>query len=166
MIVGLQSATSGSQKSVDAQYANVLENRRIEILDFVTSDDRNAPFQFVFGINGIQNQISAKDAGEYTITTYEKWRDNFYMIDQLTSQTSFVAEPGLITTTGQVTIDYPTNYRDNSTYTLKFTSPGSIPQNGFIRVHLPPEIQVVNEITLKLGSCRTFNCVFITQDVI
>lgn len=60
-----------------------MADNTLEILDFVLNKDRPAPYQFWFAVEGIANQISAKDAGGFTITTYYRAisDDKYYVVD-------------------------------------------------------------------------------------
>lgn len=125
---GLATMSSGTAISTQATSATIIESNSLEILDFVLHSDRVAPYQFWFALQDIENQLSAKDAGGLTITTYYKAPDSkYYLVDTQTSTDSFLATPGLIDAAGDITIDNPTNYADNVTYSFNFATPGKIP---------------------------------------
>ena len=69
-VYGLPTPSSGTVSSIQATTATVLASNSIEVLDFVQHSIREAPYQFWFAVQGIENQISAKDAGGFEITTY------------------------------------------------------------------------------------------------
>lgn len=127
-LFGLATTSSGTATSTQATSATVLESNTLEILDFVQHSDKVAPYQFYFALQDIENQLSTKDAGGLTITTYYKASDDqYYLVDTKTATSSFVATAGLIDAAGDITIDNPTNYADNVTYSFNFATPGRIP---------------------------------------
>lgn len=60
-------------------------------------------------IKGVQNQNSAKDAGDFTIITQNLYEGKYYVVDEHTSSNSFVATTGKIVGTGPIEVDNPTN---------------------------------------------------------
>jgi len=54
----------------------------ITIENFVSDTEVKAPFTYSFGISGVTNQMSVKDAGSYSIETYYKASNgNYYLVD-------------------------------------------------------------------------------------
>lgn len=126
-LYGLTTYSSGAELSTDATFATVRRSNEIEIIDFITTTNKPANFEFKFAVEGIENQRSARDAGGFTISTFDQIDGQFYTIDTTTTTSSFVATPGYIIASGNILIDSPTNYRDSSVYTLIFNAPSSIP---------------------------------------
>jgi hypothetical protein len=60
-------------------------------------------------IKGLRNQFSAKDAGDFTITTQNKIGNQYYTVDESTSPISYVAKPGNIAPTASIVTSDPTN---------------------------------------------------------
>ena len=89
--------------------AFVRGDRTVVIDNFVKSDPQPPGTEFVIGMTGIQNQISTKDAGGYTITSFYKKDDQFYIIDTGSRTTSFTAITGLLTADRDLAIDQPVN---------------------------------------------------------
>lgn len=56
--------------STRATQATVVDRTIVIENDFVPVDEREEGFLFKFGLSDIQNQISAKDAGSYQVSTY------------------------------------------------------------------------------------------------
>ena len=92
---------------------------------------------FVLEIPGIKNQKSAKDAGDWTVTTYLNYDGFYYEVDTLSLPDSFTATTGVVSSTFPIEVTNPINYGQSSIYTLKFITENDIPANGFIKVTAP-----------------------------
>jgi hypothetical protein len=118
--------------------------------------------QMQLNVHDIKNQDSAKDAGDWMVHTYIKWGDNYYLVDEGRSETSFIAqtgkidpEPNPLTTPGAqpITIDNPTNSAVNAEYTFKFKLEDSIPASGYLRIDFPELVTMRASTTQSTGSC-------------
>lgn len=128
----------------------------IELLNFVQVEENAAPYKYSFGLSDIQNQISAKDAGDYAITTYYLDTDGrYYTVDTQTWFESFTATTGLLSADKEIVMDNPTNFADNAVYTFTFSEDSMVPSGGFIQIDFPVEIVFDQATTLKTGSCIT-----------
>lgn len=109
-------------------------------------------------IPGLKNQFSAKDAGDFTITTQNKIDGQYYTVDESTSPISFTATPGDITATAKISPSDPTNDAKSNIYTFKFRLENEVPKAGYIEVKMPPQIVMQPSSTLSTGSCRVYTC--------
>lgn len=124
--------------STRATEAIVIGVNTIEILNFVQVEENIAPYKYSFALSDIANQISAKDAGDYSITTYYLARDGrYYTVDTQTWFESFTATTGLLTAESDITIDDPTNFADNAVYSFTFSEDSMVPAGGFIQIDFP-----------------------------
>jgi hypothetical protein len=118
-----------------------------------------APYKYQFALSDISNQISAKDAGDLSITTYYLASDSkYYVVDTNSWSTSFTATTGLLSADKDLSIDDPTNFADNAIYTFTFSEDSMVPLGGFIKIDFPPEINFDNVTALLAGTCATTTC--------
>lgn len=81
--VGSKIDVTPLEGSTRAKEAIIKDEKTVRIENFVQVEVNEAPFVYKFGLSGIENQISAKDAGGYVITTYYRNIDgNDYIVDQ------------------------------------------------------------------------------------
>jgi len=140
--------------STRAKEAFIKDEFTVRIENFVQVEVNEAPFTYKFGLSGIENQISAKDAGAFTITTYYRNSDGIdYVVDTSQSSTSFVATTGLLSADKDLEIDKPTNYADNAVYTFIFSENSLVPEGGYIRIDFPDDVIFDAEAILKVESC-------------
>ena len=134
--VGSVLPVSSPDGSTSANFGVVLAGNMVQIQNLVPANgvkvDEGSTFRVK--IQNIVNQNSAKDAGDFTITTQNKIGDDFYTVDQQTSEESFVATPGLITADGDIVISNPTNDAKSNIYTMTFILTDKVPSAGYIQV--------------------------------
>jgi len=146
---------AGSTRATEATVVGGL----IEIKNFVQVTENIAPYLYQFALSDIANQISAKDAGDYGITTYYLASDGeYYVIDTQTWFESFTATTGLLSADKDLEIDNPTNFADNALYTFTFSEDSMVPLGGFIKIDFPPEIKFDSVTALLAGTCATTTC--------
>jgi hypothetical protein len=81
-----------------AATAIIEEGQTIDILDFIgVGNPWEGGFFFEIKLRSITNQISTQDAGGFTVTTYNRIDDAHYPVDSASMASSFVADPGTIT---------------------------------------------------------------------
>jgi len=110
-------------------------------------------YPFVLEIPGVKNQNSARDAGDWSVTTYLNYDGFYYEVDTLTVDKSFTAVVGAVSSTYPIEVTNPINYGQNSIYTLKFITENDIPANGFIRVKAPSQVLIDINTTKATGTC-------------
>ena len=115
-------------------------------------------FQFEIKLRSITNQLSTKDAGGYTVTTFNKIGDARYPVDSGSMDTSFVADPGSITEQG-IAIEKSVNDFNAAVYTMTFELESRIPISGYYKIAFPPQITLDISTTFSTGSCRDLTCV-------
>lgn len=115
-------------------------------------------------IKGIKNQNSAKDAGEFTVTTLNYIDGEYYAVDTQTEPTSFTAIPGKISIVGEIEIIDAENAMKDAQYNLKFISEDSLPTAGYVLVEFPEEIVLNPAHTLSSGSCKKYYCSEVTEN--
>lgn len=101
-VIGLASQSSGSQQSTYATIANVTDSTII-IYNFV-SQMIKAPYTFVFAVDQVYNQLSSKDAGEFSISTHYDNNGVYAVIDTASAPNSFTATPNTIDASGQIIV--------------------------------------------------------------
>jgi hypothetical protein len=128
---------------------------KVVIDNFVQVSESTAPFHFKFALSDIENQISSKDAGGYTVETFYKNPANgeYFMTDTFTEQSSFTAKPGLLSADKDLSIDDPTNFKDDAIYEFSFSENSMVPKGGYLRVDFPDDVDFNKTVTLKTGSC-------------
>lgn len=89
--------------------------------------------------------------------------DNYYLVDQGFSPTSFVATTGRVNAVADIEVSNAVTYGRDSIYTLKFRCDHLIPMNGFIKVTVPPSVVLHESYTLARGSCSTGTCMKATK---
>jgi hypothetical protein len=139
-VIGLASQSSGSQQSTYATIANVSDST-ITIYNFV-SQIIKAPYTFVFAVDQVYNQISSKDAGEFSISTHYDNNGVFAVIDTMSAPNSFTATPNIIDSSGQIIVQDPTNYKDNVRWTFVFSPPSAIPKLGHVQLDFPSSFKI------------------------
>lgn len=142
--------------------AIIEEGQTIDILDFIGAGIKmEGGFQFEIKLRSITNQISTQDAGGYTVTTFNKIGDARYPVDSGSMATSFVADPGKITSspTEAITIEKSVNDFNAAVYTMKFVLESRVPISGYYKVQFPPQIKLDISTTFSTGSCRDLTCV-------
>jgi hypothetical protein len=83
---------SSPDGSTSATRAVVLAGNQIQVFGLTKPGQiLRADSTITLRIKGLKNQFSAKDAGDFTITTQNKIGDQYYTVDESTSPTSFVA---------------------------------------------------------------------------
>lgn len=117
-------------------------------------------------IEGIKNQVSAKDAGDFSISTYDMYNERYYMVDEATSSTSFVATPGAVTRIAEIVSSNPTNDAILNVYTFKMIMNHEIPRAGYIEVKFPPQVALLPSTTLSAASCKNYTCLDATKSSI
>jgi len=65
---------------------------------------------------------------------------------------------GTIESQGEIQIDNPTNFFDNSTYSFTFLVSSFVPKGGYIKIDFPTEITFNIEIALISKTCFTNKC--------
>ena len=112
---------------------------------------------------GIMNQDSVQDAGDFVVWTQNFVEGAYYTVDKQTSQTSVMATPGSILKVGEIVANTPNNNAVLNTYTFQMQFESSVPPAGYIEVILPPEIVLQPSTTLSSGSCKQYTCVDVTE---
>lgn len=116
----------------------------VVIENFVSVTENVAPYKYTFALSEIANQLSAKDAGGYTITTYYKASDGeYYVVDTQQWFSSFTATTGLLSADNDLLIDDPTNYLDDAVYTFTFSEDSMVPAGGYIKLDFPEDVKFV-----------------------
>jgi hypothetical protein len=66
-VIAKASSDSAFQYSCDAKEATIVDARagKVQLKDFILGSVREGPYTFAFGIEGITNQVSVKDAGGF-----------------------------------------------------------------------------------------------------
>lgn len=65
---------------------------------------------FTLEIPGIKNQKSARDAGDWSVTTYLNYDGFYYEVDTAKMDTSFIATTGVVSSTFPIEVTNPINY--------------------------------------------------------
>ena len=112
---------------------------------------------------GIMNQDSVQDAGDFVVWTQNFVEGAYYTVDKQTTQTSVMATPGSILKVGEIVANTPNNNAVLNTYTFQMQFESSVPPAGYIEVILPPEIVLQPSTTLSSGSCKQYTCVDVTE---
>ena len=112
---------------------------------------------------GITNQNSARDAGDFIVWTQNFIDGAYYTVDKETTATSVVATPGGILKVGEIVANTPNNNAVLNTYSFEMKFDSSVPPAGYIEVLLPPEIVLQPSTTLSSGSCKEYTCVDVTE---
>jgi len=146
--------------STRATEAKVIDVDLIEILNFVQVEQNVAPYKYSFALSDITTQVSAKDAGNWSITTYYLGPGDgkFYVVDTQTVDYSFTATTGLLTSEKDIIIDKPLNFADNAVYTFTFSEDSMLPKGGFIKIEFPPEIYFNQRVAMTAGTCAQTKC--------
>jgi hypothetical protein len=148
--------------------ATVLPQNEIQVPDIVpiggTKIASGSTVWFI--INGVQNQNSAKDAGDFRITTFNMFNNTLYVVDQSTASKSYTATVGAITAVGSVQIDNPANAVSAATYTLNFILQDALIPSGFLSVKMPPELVLNPSSTQSSGSCKTYFCSYVDNSTV
>lgn len=98
------------------------------------------------------------------MTTYLKVSEQFFEVDKQQEEKSFTALTGAVTTTEGVEVTNAQVYGTDSIYTLTFQTENDIPANGFIKVEVPPQIQIdINTVKSK-GTCADSPCTEATNE--
>ena len=115
-------------------------------------------FEFILEIPDIINQSSAKDAGDWSVTTHLNFDGFFYQVDTLALSTSFTGTTGVISSSKDMEISNPVTNGLDSIYTLTFITENDIPANGFIQVIAPSQITIDINTTKAKGTCAVRKC--------
>jgi hypothetical protein len=93
-------------------------------------------------IPDILTQQSSKEAGDWTITSYLKVKDDWSIVDTVTVAKSFIVLPGKVDAAASdpITVTDPVCYGKDSVYTLNFEINHFIPLGGDIKIQIPKEI--------------------------
>lgn len=139
--------------------ASVSPGNIVMIPEVVPAGETLAAGEFInLKIKGVKNQNSARDAGDYVVTTMDNYGGEYYAVDTAIGKTSYVAVVGKIIPKGAIEVDNPTNSAQDVTYKLKFQLEDAIPKSGYIRVDFPETVKIVPPTARSQGSCRTYNC--------
>jgi hypothetical protein len=107
------------------------------------------------------------------VSTYIKWEDNYYLVDEGTEEVSFTAKTGQVVTNPDllkepnaqpIKIDKPQNSVVNTEYTFSFTLEDAIPNSGYLRITFPELVTMSSSTTQSTGSCIQFACNFPERD--
>lgn len=127
--------------------------------------DIPAEVTIVLEIPSITNQASAKDAGEWSVTTHLLFDDgDYYQVDTYSMPSSFTASTGTITASGAVQVTSPVTYGTESIYTITITAENAIPPNGYIVVYIPPQIGADVNTIKATGTCTVRKCTTDTNE--
>lgn len=144
--------------------AKILEENVLLIPNVVpASATYNAGTKISYTLKGIKNQMSAKDAGSFTVKTLDLVKGAYYLVDEQTASTSFTASTGKINPVGEITMSDPTNSAKNVEYSFKFTMDHDLPPSSYIRIQLPPEVTLTPSSVLSKGSCKVHFCSDVTK---
>lgn len=111
-------------------------------------------------MDGIANQDSVRDAGDFEITTRNMIDGTFYVVDQTYVSKSFVAITGRVDAIGDLKIPKPVNSQRSNIYSLTFKLEDKLPKAGYIMVILPSELVFSPSTTQSSGSCKIYTCTF------
>ena len=107
-------------------------------------------------INGATNPISSRDAGLWSVTTYNLVTGAFYEVDSGTASTSFTPTSGTLDLTtlpgNTLTINNFVTYADTGLYTFQLRLKHNIPVYGFVSVTLPSDLSVSSASRVR-ASC-------------
>lgn len=120
----------------------------------------------ILKIKGIKNQKSAKDAGDFTITTKAFLEGEYYTVDTGSSDISYTAVVGKIDAIGDIEIDDPTNAAQDVVYTLTFTLEDAVPSSGYLKIDFPGTTFLHPSTTRSVGSCRVYTCAEVEKNMV
>jgi hypothetical protein len=83
-------------------------------------------------VDGIANQDSVRDAGDFEITTRNMIDGVFYVVDSTYVAKSFVAMTGRVDAVGDLIIPNPVNSQRSNIYSLTFILEDKLPEAGYI----------------------------------
>lgn len=94
----------------------------------------------------------------------------FYNVDKGKTEDSFVATAGQLkpatatdasgndNTAESLIVSDATTYSKEATWTLKFKAEHAIPTQGYVKVKLPAEIELLKDSTMSGGICSKWSC--------
>ena len=131
----------------------------VEIQNFVANNTvASAKKSFSLTVQGLTNQISTKDAGLFSITTYDVFGGIPYVVDTVVIPTSYKATQGVVSQNGTVQFENPQNFARGGVYTFRFTTQSRIPPQGFVQLVVPVDLQIEPSTALSSGSCKQLTC--------
>lgn len=98
----------------------------------------------------------------------------FYTVDEGEKKTSFTATAGALkaatatdpapgssgndSTKNSLVVSNPQTYAKDSTWTIKFKAEHAIPNQGYIKLKMPSEVELNVDVTMSGGICAKWSC--------
>jgi hypothetical protein len=104
---------------------------------------------FTLKINGLKNPDSVKQAGDWTVTTYNEVGGSYYVVDTGTSTTgTYTPVNGILTAsgTGGLVISDRSTYIDTASYRFLINLQHTLPQRGKIKFVIPSDFTLQSSV--------------------
>jgi hypothetical protein len=104
----------------------------------------------------MENPISVRTTGDFTVRTYIIVDGQYYRVDESTATDLMTTTQGYVTKIEDIESSSLVTYDAESVYNFSFSFEHNVPLGGYIRIELPDEMRV--ESTRNLGAyCYRLN---------
>jgi hypothetical protein len=141
---------SGTTFIIDSPF----ESNSLDTWDYIVDDDGAT---ITVTIDGGYNPISAKDAGSWSVVTYNLVSGTYYEVDSATSSTSYTATSGTLTAYDDgLTSTNMVTYSSSGTYVFYVSVYHSIPADGYIKITLSSDMSIASSSSVT-SSCYYYD---------
>jgi hypothetical protein len=101
--------------------------------------------QITMILDDIINQLSTKDAGNFTVATYMKIGDDFYELDTITVENLYKTKALALESLKPIEVTDSVTWGGQSEYELFFSNfAHNVPTNSYIMVIVPEPLNITN----------------------